>query len=545
MTSSSPVAYSNPATIGAYPVIAKAGEDPTTQSWVCRDPGSTAPEPWVFIRSLRPELRTDEVLRGQFSEVARVGSLLVHPNIPHTEELGEQDGVLYTVQPFVEGPNLAQVIERQRRLGVRDLRFAARVCLDVAEALEFAYASINPSGRPLRVVHGRIAPESLLISAMGRVALIGFVPPWERADRSRAASPHLAPEAILQGKNTHQTDLFGVGVLLYSLCTHESPWGVGAASVDRETGRFTEVRPVVGLPPALSLILHRALAHDPDHRYARAGELADDLRSWLEGSQPVPDAEVVATIQSLFPEGPLGWKGADLGGKPRSASSAVLPLLVALMLGGTLLALTSAVVGIGFLLQEVAEPAPIVLDGPGLPELQRAEVALEQDDLDAAALAIASAEILSGVQEPVAERLALVASQIQARREARAILEMIGLDPVASMQRAQALSEAHPEDSVVGDVLLRARAALSARQRAAELAQAQGQVPSAELKITGIPPGAEVFVDRVLVTGQPVHTEITPGRHRLSIRGADGSTIHSQQIEISAGQIFQLELADR
>src|SRR5690606_15489400 len=79
---------------------------------------------------------------------------------------------------------------------------------------------------------------------------------------------------------------------------------------------------VPGLDPELDAIAMRALARDPDERYATARELARDLRAWLlEERADVTAAEVEAWVATLSPDG-LAERRALLAGVDRIVTEA-------------------------------------------------------------------------------------------------------------------------------------------------------------------------------------------------------------------------------
>jgi Serine/threonine protein kinase len=109
----------------------------------------------------------------------------------------------------------------------------------------------------------------------------------------RAGTPlYMAPEAIEEGQQSARSDVYSLGVLLYYLVTGEYP--VNARTVDelreaharREHRWLSEVRP--DLPVGFMQVVERAIALNPEDRYASAGELLAALsalkisqRTWV------------------------------------------------------------------------------------------------------------------------------------------------------------------------------------------------------------------------------------------------------------------------
>ena len=532
--------------IGPYAVIAKLAEDATTQSWICGAIGPSGENHRVFVCSLRPEYIAHPQVRSAFLEAARVGSLLAHDHIPHIEEIGEHDSIPFTVQAYIEGPSAAQIIARQRWRGQFDLRLAARMVLDVAEALEHAHAAVHPGGQPLRVVHGRITPASILVSASGKTALVGFRPP---ADPAPDALPYLAPETLLHGVTSHSTDLFALGVVLHQLCVSEHPWAPDVAVADPNTGAIRAPNALPGIPEALDHILARALALDPSQRYPRAADMARDLRGWLQSQRPMGDADVVAVVQELFPEGPQGWATVQV--KPPAQGAApwrVAAALMGLVLVGVLvLAVGAGLVSFAVLLKEPATPAasaaPAPLQGPGLEELRAAGAALDRGDLALASDYLHAAQ-RHELSAPLADLLQTLEIRLHVETRGRSILTMIAVDPEEAMRLALELNEAFPGEGAAMEVLQQAEAAMAAKHRASRLSPTKGSEapPSAKLKITGPSTDAKVYVDQVLVGTVPVDLRISPGRHHVTVMGPTRE-LYNAPVELQEGHAFQLDLS--
>ena len=103
---------------------------------------------------------------------------------------------------------------------------------------------------------------------------------------------YMAPEqaAGRADRIDRRTDVYGLGAILYELLTGRPPFaGAGAADVLRQVRAAAPPRPRqvwAGVPRALEAVCLRALAREPDGRYAAAGELAREVQRWL-ADEPV------------------------------------------------------------------------------------------------------------------------------------------------------------------------------------------------------------------------------------------------------------------
>jgi WD40 repeat protein len=163
-------------------------------------------------------------------------------------------------------------------------RSVARVGLQVAEALAYAHDQ--------GILHRDIKPSNLLLDACGTVWVTDFG--LAKADDSDALTHtgdiigtlrYMAPERF-EGRSDPRSDVYGLGVTLYELLT------LRPVFEEPQRARLIE-RVLHDAPPSprkldphiprdLETIVLRALAKEPHARYGSAGELAEDLRRFLE-----------------------------------------------------------------------------------------------------------------------------------------------------------------------------------------------------------------------------------------------------------------------
>jgi serine/threonine protein kinase len=254
----------------------------------------------------------------RFRDEARAAALLHHTHIVPVYGMGSDRGVNYYAMQYIDGQTLADVITglrrdaaaRPRRAGESPAdttalppaavlstersnggqafyRSVARLGVQAAEALTHAHA--------LGVIHRDIKPGNLLLGAGGHLWVTDFglarfpdEPGLTRTGDVVGTLRYMSPEQAL-GKPTpvdHRSDVYALGATLYELSTLEPAYpGEDREELLRQiaTAEPKEPRRLdPATPRELETVILKAMAREPDRRYATAAEFADDLRRFLE-----------------------------------------------------------------------------------------------------------------------------------------------------------------------------------------------------------------------------------------------------------------------
>lgn len=240
----------------------------------------------VALKILRPELATATDARRFRREIA-ILARLYHPHILQLYDsgvLGSEGGGpagLYFVMPYVRGESLRQRLERETRLAVED---AIGIACDIAEALGYAHDQ--------GVLHRDIRPENLLLEAgHALVADFGIAGVLERAGAERLSASgvllgvpeYVSPEQARGDRSLDgRSDIYSLGCALYEMLGGMPPFtgatraAVLARQIAEPVPPLRTLRP--DLPAGIERAVGRALAKQPEQRYASAGEFAAALR---------------------------------------------------------------------------------------------------------------------------------------------------------------------------------------------------------------------------------------------------------------------------
>ena len=237
----------------------------------------------VALKVLAPALATDEAFRHRFIRESQSAAAVDDPHIIPVFEAGDADGVPFIVMRYVPGGDVGTLV---RRMGPLPIARAAAIISAVASALDAAHAAglvhrdVKPANmlvdaRPGRPDHVYLSDFGLTKGALSSASL-------RETDHFVGTPTYCAPEQIQGQRVDARTDEYALACAAFVLLSGEPPFprdegmAVLYAQLSAPPPRLTERLP--GLPPAVDDVVLRALAKDPEGRYASCGEFADALR---------------------------------------------------------------------------------------------------------------------------------------------------------------------------------------------------------------------------------------------------------------------------
>ncbi len=236
----------------------------------------------VAIKVLRHDLANSDEQRERFRREARVTARLNDDGIVAVHGFGEKDELVYIVMEFVRGSALGAKLKAEGKLAPADV---CRILIALARTLDHAH------GRG--VVHRDLKPENILLeSETGRPLLTDFGVALTRtldplpSETSRAfGTPQfMSPEQALGETDLDgRSDVYSLGVLGYLMVTGKLPFDAdnfAAIASKQITEAPVPVRELAPHAPMdLAAAIERCLQKEPQHRWRRAGDLANALNA--------------------------------------------------------------------------------------------------------------------------------------------------------------------------------------------------------------------------------------------------------------------------
>jgi eukaryotic-like serine/threonine-protein kinase len=281
---------------GRYEILGELGRGAMGIVYQARDPkiNRIVAVKTVSLEGQPPE--EEREYRERFFREAEAAGRLSHPGIVTIFDVGEEPETRapYIVMEFVGGRSLEALLAQQDDKLPLDV--ALRMAHELAEALDCAHS--------LGVVHRDLKPANILITEEGRAKIADFgiaklnLASHTLAGRALGTPAYMSPEQLNGETVDGRSDLFSLGVVLYTVLTGYRPFqGNSALTVSYKVVNREPIPATVldtKLPGGVDFVIARAIAKDPAQRYQRGSEMAGDILDLREGRVPRSTLEVCA-----------------------------------------------------------------------------------------------------------------------------------------------------------------------------------------------------------------------------------------------------------
>ncbi|MGC1453083.1 MAG: protein kinase [Candidatus Sulfotelmatobacter sp.] len=277
----------------------------------------------VAVKVLPAHLSSDPMRRQRFEREARAIAAVQHSNICTVYDVGEHEGRQFIVMELLEGQPLSHCLKKQA--------LPEEKVVDLGIQIVDALGAAHDKG----ILHRDLKPANILVTNRGQAKILDFGlaklthPPVAAARGFEVTEPqvvmgtlpYMAPEQLRGETSDVRTDIWGVGTVLYQICTGQPPFPEeGPLLVDAILNRTPrpprEINPEVS--SAVERVVVKALEKDPNKRYQTAYELGSDLQQLSSGRAPKSARRPLAwiAVALLLLGAGLSWFAVKRFGKP-------------------------------------------------------------------------------------------------------------------------------------------------------------------------------------------------------------------------------------
>jgi serine/threonine protein kinase len=248
-------------------------------------PASAGEERIIVVKRMLPRLASDASARSMFSEEARLGAHIRHPNVVQVLDYGSEGNLPYLALEFVQGVDLWRLMRWLTRSGIQPgVAEAVFIAREMLAGLHAVHEATDEKGVRLGVVHRDVSPSNVLLSVHGEIKLgdLGIArsrmrekfPNTSLSERAKGKLGYLAPEQVRGGESDRRADIFSAGVVIAELLMGRPLFAGGSELAVLLAIRDSKVHPFLefaaSLPHGLGEVIVEALAQKPARRHATA-----------------------------------------------------------------------------------------------------------------------------------------------------------------------------------------------------------------------------------------------------------------------------------
>jgi eukaryotic-like serine/threonine-protein kinase len=296
-----------------YRVIERLASGGMAEVFLAESAGIEGFKKQVAIKRVLPHLSEKKRFIAMFLDEARLSAHLSHSNVAQVFDIGVGDNAYFIVMEYVDGADLKAVIESMRKAGrPMPVEAAVFITAKICEGLTYAHELKGVDGHPLQIVHRDMSPPNVLITKYGEIKIVdfGLAKATSQLEKSEAGIikgkfSYLSPEAAQGLTVDHRTDIFAAGIILWEMLSGrrlflgDTDYHTVKMVQHAEIPRLSEINKAVSVD--LERLLARALAREPNDRYASAREFGRDLTTFLyKFGRPVSAYDIAEHVRSAM-----------------------------------------------------------------------------------------------------------------------------------------------------------------------------------------------------------------------------------------------------
>ncbi|MBK7748669.1 MAG: serine/threonine protein kinase [Candidatus Obscuribacter sp.] len=247
---------------------------------------------FVAVKVLHTYQGADSKSLEKFSREITALERLRHPNIVSFFDSGiTDDGQPFLVMDFLEGTALTAFIQK----GPIPPSIALHITLEICKALQFAHDQgfVHRDMKPDNIVLDRASGEDIVKLLDFGISYTIFENRMNTMARPTtvAGSPaYMSPEQCRGLPLDHRTDIYSLALVVYEMFTGRKPFKANSnkefmvKTVNEKVPLMSTVRPDLGIPEPVDLVIARALQKNPNDRHSSINVFASELIKSCEGS---------------------------------------------------------------------------------------------------------------------------------------------------------------------------------------------------------------------------------------------------------------------
>lgn len=268
-------------TLGEFHLLRRLGKGGMAEVWLAEQ---TSLRRQVAVKILRPDFVADANYVKRFKHEATAAGGLNHPNIVQVYMVGEENGIHFIAQEYVQGRNLKEFITRK---GPLEVPIALHILRQVAAALQVAATS--------GIVHRDIKPENVLLTKKGeaKVADFGLAQLSLQGEKvaltqvgvTMGTPLYMSPEQVNGKTLDARSDIYSMGVMAWHMLAGRPPFtgdtalAVAVKHLNEQPPSLKSVRSDV--PTGVADLIERMMSKKKEDRPADAQSVANELKTLL------------------------------------------------------------------------------------------------------------------------------------------------------------------------------------------------------------------------------------------------------------------------
>ena len=278
--------------VGRFTITSHLASGGMAELFIARQEAVGGFEKHLVLKMLQERYASNPRVLQMFLDEARLAAKLNHQNIVHVYDVDRADGIHYIAMEYIHGETVTDIIRRSIAAGsFLPLEHAVQIVADVAAGLAYAHERREIDGKITRIVHRDVSPSNVLVTYEGVTKIVdfGIARVQDQIREESGMRPgkmsYMSPEQVRGEISDHRADIYALGIVLYEVTVGRRlfrgpPEVVMKRILEEQVPPPTYIRR--GYPPALELIIMKALEKKPADRQQSAAELQHELLEFME-----------------------------------------------------------------------------------------------------------------------------------------------------------------------------------------------------------------------------------------------------------------------